>query len=165
MKIFVYMMNTDERRLAFVEEERLAEFTLKAFKADVFEFTGVCIEAPTLNAARLIYDNPVAAPEGCEYMIADEPYMTAQKRSVQRSKSKISTTVAQHAMVYHIRQVNMAISKTARMIHAGSNTILTEEQIYTALKSKVVTAIAGMPYERKGTEPGPDDTPTTGSPA
>lgn len=163
---YVYKMESesDERRLAFIEEDRIKDFTFNVFVPDKFEFTDICVKAPDVETAQKVYANPVEAPEGCEYVMSEEHKLPAAKRFLaeqHQTKQKSLRKNAHAILISHARSLQHAVSDVAKMLYEDSNKILTEEQVYRLLMNNFTETVVKLPYVRK---PGDDGHSEAGSP-
>ena len=87
-RFYVYTSAKDE--VEFIEAEAIEAFAAHEFDPSSMIFSGIAIEAADFEAAMHIYQHP-ACGFG-EYLLTDEPVVTASKRQMLQAQGHINTT-------------------------------------------------------------------------
>ena len=138
------------RRIAFIDEQDIKEFTRKQFNPNKMRFTGARITADNMEEAKRIYDHPT---EG-EVSYVEEPPLTAVRSKVAALLDKIeerSIDAMTTVLGRQTAQINNTISVIVRHIYnmtmkQQGGSFLTEKELYDKLKQSTIKTLKESSY-------------------
>lgn len=158
MRYFVYeVLNDDKRVLAFIND--VEKFARDVYKPGLMEFTGVSIEAESLEDAAVAYNHPSKRADAGEFFWCVEPPCTkkldilndGEIRLVQKSVDMVLNSPGMSALLSVLKQIDTVIGYFADRIHSNCPVVDTTEA-YKLLKKRIVKEFQGYNYNDGDTE-------------
>lgn len=143
-KYYVYV-DKDTKARRFIDEEVLGEFATSVFNAELMEFTGVAVEAASIEYAIDAFDNPSAGAG--QYYMADEPKETSLVRQTEAKLTNISDNLDVLRCLMSMKLAASKLHEANQLMNEVANTLhkvykepqhMTPAMIFKAISDEVV---------------------------